>query len=1043
MKNFIVYKSSAGSGKTFTLVREYLRLALHDERRLAFNFRRILAVTFTNKAAAEMKSRVIEALHDLSTSTETGELCKQLCEELKVPQEVLKDRAAIVLKNILHHYSDLSIGTIDSFTHKIVKTFAHDLKLPVNFNLELDTGRFYEKVIAALFASVGEDDYVSHLLKEYALNKVRDNVSWDPESQIRDFAKLLQKENSGHYIEQLKRFDSHELEQFRLQFLDFIRHYKEHLKNEGHKALELIKSAGITPEDFAGKSRGPQTFFKKCLNLDVTLEDCEKAVATAISTGQWHHKQESAGTAALKGIAAQLTQIAAGLVSFIQSNFKYYTLCELLSKQMYPLMLLKKIEELTEAQKQEERLVFISEFNQKIFDIINNEPTPFIYERLGERYQHFLLDEFQDTSSLQWQNLLPLIDSSLASGWFNLIVGDGKQSIYRWRNANVQQFADLPLVENKTNSPVVEERAQSLSRNFTGYNLQENYRSAKQIIEFNNNFFTALSSAKLTERHAGIYQNHEQNAISSELGLVTLHTGKADKETLDEQTQQLVLDQIHSALAAGYTYRDICVLGRSNQVGNKIADVLLKSDIPVVSSDSLLLVHNLEVNTLLACLRYQADRKDLLSAAAVLNYLFQRKKITEAAFHDELRALAKDTSLSTILKRAKIELDEDELSLSNLFDTCVRISRALSLTTQAYAYIRFFLDEISEFLVMNTSNLSEFFDWWDIRQKKASMVIPENTNAVRIMTIHASKGLEFPVVIIPYCNWPTYRPQDDWVEVRNDKTPLPVSVVNMVKKAQESGFEKEVIAENENQVLDNLNLLYVAFTRAAARLHIIATQSSGQNKETVADWIENYASSNLKSETPFIYQLGEASQRLVKKKRQISGEFNLNPLTFENAGSVVRIKSSFLRDGDTGDLARQQGILMHLLLSQIRVPADLSPALEKALQLGELTADEVPQLQQKVSRILKQPILAPAFQHDLDVWIEREIISPNGVVLRPDRFVKTPDGYLLIDYKTGKENYKSHSRQLQNYQEALENMGYRGIRKLLVYIDEEQVVEVN
>jgi len=536
---------------------------------------------------------------------------------------------------------------------------------------------------------------------------------------------------------------------------------------------------------------------------------------------------------------------------------------------------------------------------------------------------------------------------------------------------------------------------------------------------------------------------HEQNCISEEEGFVTLHTGDAEKDLLDSSTQGYVMAHIQSALADGYSFSDICVLCRSNGAGNQIADFLMQAEIPVVSSDSLLLIHNLEVNTLLACLRYQADRQDQLSAAAVLNYLFQRGKINETRLHQEYRALSKGHSLSAILERAGIQLQEDELALSNLFDNCVRISKALQLTDTAYAYIRFFLDDVSEFLVMNNSNLAEFFNWWDIRQKKASMIIPESTNAVRIMTIHASKGLEFPVVIIPYCNWTTYRASDNWVEVRHEKTALPVSVVSMVSKAQESGFEKEFIAENEEQILDNLNLLYVAFTRAAERLHIISLKSSGQNKETVAKWISEYAKNHLKEEASGYYELGVKEPAKRKKERRADADFLLEPLNFKSAGHVVRIKSAHLLDTEESEQARQQGIIMHWLLSQIRVPSDLDSALDKGLQSGEMTAAEVPVLKEKIARLIQNPLLSPAFAPDASLWIERELVHPNGLVLRPDRFVQTKEAYLLIDYKTGKENYKSHSRQLFDYQSALEDLGYQGIRKLLVYIDEEQVVEVN
>jgi ATP-dependent exoDNAse (exonuclease V) beta subunit len=1019
-------------------------LALIDERRLSYGFRRILAITFTNKAAAEMKSRVVETLDEISKNEQEALVGQLLAKELNIPYQEVKRRAELVLRQILHHYSDLSIGTIDSFTHKIVKTFAQDMQLPVNFNIEMDTEGFYEKVISSLFASVGEDDYVSHLLKDYALSKARDNASWDPEMQIKDFAKLLQKENSGQYIDQLKQFDAVQLEEFRQEFLSYIRYYESELKKESKLALDLIAKHQIQDDDFTGKSRGPHNFFKKCYELRVTLDDAEgKTLLATLASGNWQGKGSGSGNSALQSISSDLSKIAQKLIDFITQNFRYLNLCQVLSKQMYPLMLLKKIEEITEQQKQEERLVFVSEFNRRIFDIIQNEPTPFIYERLGERYQHYLLDEFQDTSSLQWQNLLPLLDSSLANGWFNLVVGDGKQSIYRWRNANVQQFAELPAVQNSEGNAVLKERADALERNFFEDYLEKNYRSAAEIIQFNNQFFTALSQEQLTARHSKIYYRHEQGTISKEQGYLSIHTGSVSRDELDQKTQALVHQHIISARQDGYALKDMCVLARTNFHGNTIADYLMAAGIPVVSSDSLLLLKNLEVNTLIAALQYLADPEDQLSAAAVLNYLHQSQQISQSDLHTALRKIAKHERLGKVLDIFQIHLQEDELSLSNLFDNCVMIISALKLHIHGYQYLRFFLDEVAEFLVLNYSSLPDFFDWWERRKNKASMVIPENTDAVKIMTIHSSKGLEFPIVIIPFCNWGIYRIQDDWVEVHHQRTALPVSVVNLSSKAQDSGFEKEVTAEQEEQCLDNLNLLYVAFTRAASRLHIISIKSSGQKKDTVSDWIEDYAEKNIKSIGEGIYESGQKTQKIEGKQKKQFASFELRPLQFEAGGNQVKIKSSYLLNSEDAEIARRQGILMHWILSAVSVPEDVATAVEAGIAKGEIALEEKDELIKKISAIVNLPELKQAFAPGNTLQIEREIVRPEGDVLRPDRFIEFADSCLLIDYKTGKENYPAHSRQLQNYQLALESMGYQNVRKLLVYIDEAQVVEVN
>ena len=699
MENFVVYKSSAGSGKTFTLVKEYLRLALHDEKKLSYNYKRILAVTFTNKAATEMKNRVVEALNQIANSKDLPFVGELLCDELNLSAEELKHRSRFVLSHILHHYSDFSIGTIDSFTHKIVKTFAHDLKLPVNFNIEMDTQGFYEKVIASLFSKIGEDEYISKLLKEYALTKAEDNAAWDPELQIQEFSKLLQKENSGAYIEQLKQFNADELETFRKQFLDFTKHYRNILKQEAQKAIDLITKNKLSDNDFYYKASGPQNFFKKCIDNSVNLESTEKGrIVDAAASDKWAN-ESSPNKQNVQAIGPQLTSIAQSLLDFIRENYTYYSLCELLSKQMYPLMLLKKIEEISLEQKQEERLVFISEFNHKIFEIINNEPTPFIYERLGERYQHYLLDEFQDTSSLQWHNILPLLDNSLSNGWFNLIVGDGKQSIYRWRNANVKQFAALPEIENSDNNYTIDERAQSLKRNFSGKVLNTNFRSLRTIVEFNNTLFTSLSDKLLSEDSKTIYEDQVQLVKNDGAGYVSIHLGKIERDEIDPFTCATILKQIHNALGDGFAHKDICILARKNYHGNIIANYLVEHKIPVVSSDSLLLKNNFEVNTIVSYLNYLVNRQDMISAGAVINYLFQSQRISEQDYHTYLVELSKGRSLFEIFKVCGIILSEGDLTLNNLFDNCIEIVKALDLNKNGYHYVRFFLDEVNEFLV--------------------------------------------------------------------------------------------------------------------------------------------------------------------------------------------------------------------------------------------------------------------------------------------------------------------------------------------------------
>jgi ATP-dependent exoDNAse (exonuclease V) beta subunit len=1029
MSNFVVYKSSAGSGKTFTLVKEYLRLALHDEKKLSWSFKRILAVTFTNKAAAEMKQRVISALDKIINTEPLPEPGTLLCIELQIPEEALRERARQLLAAILHNYSDFSIGTIDSFTHKIVKTFAHDLELPVNFNLETDLDGFYDQVISELFSKVGEDPYVTRLLKEYALSRTEENASWDPEKNLLDFVKLLQKENAGYFLEELEKYSPEELERFRQEFFRFTRDYRSWLKQNASKAIELLSENHIPESDVWGGNKGPVNFFHKCLRNEATPEDAEgKRLAQVIEKNNWIAGNVHADHSR---ISTELSKIANVLIQYIHSNYSHYALCELLARHIYQLMLVKKIGDISRQKKEEEQIVFISEFNHKIFELINNEPTPFIYERLGEKYQHYLLDEFQDTSALQWQNILPLLDNSLANGWFNLVVGDGKQSIYRWRNADVKQFAGLPEVKNTAGSVVVEERARTLKRNFVGKKLDVNYRSTKTIIEFNNSLFDHLCPRILLPEYAGIYSEQAQQIRSQHAGYVSIHTGKVEKDELDDFHCSTIKKHIDSAIEDGFSLRDICVICRTNIHGNLIASFLASQKIPVVSSDSLLLKNNPEVHTIVCFLNYLENPDDHVSAAAVLNYLSMSGKIPATAISEALKKL-KSQNLFSILAGYNISLYKNEFPLRNIFDNCIRVAQTLGLCEANHLYMRFFLDEVNEFLVTKNSNLGNFLQWWETRQNKASVILPESSNAVKIMTIHASKGLEFPVVIAPYCNWQLYKPGNAWVKLSSEKAGLSVAVVSLSEKVREAGLETELDQEKQEQALDNLNLLYVTFTRAVNRLHVIATASESNKQKTVGNWLEDYLE-ETKGKNNF-FEFGEKTGPLEERKKSYS-QLSLSPVSFKASDSNVKIKSSWLKDNDEIEKAKRQGITMHWILSRILTKSDIASALEAALIQGLIRREEVDETGNKIVKLLDHPLLSPHYTSSTQSRLEHELITADGEILRPDKIVAAGEQCVIIDYKTGAENNKKYLPQMQKYENAMRDLGLKNITKILAYID--------
>lgn len=1043
-QNFVVYKSSAGSGKTFTLVKEYLKLALANEQSIQFNYKRILALTFTNKAAAEMRIRIVNALIQICDPNQHPTLEDTLIKELKIDSVIIKERARKLLNYLLHHYSDFAVSTIDSFSHKIVKTFAHDLKLPVNFNLETDTKEFYNKVVSQLISEIGSDKEITFLLKEFALNNLDENLSWDPEKSMQEFAKILQQEGSIEHIQHLSSLNEDELEKMKVTLQSKIKAFKNHIVSEGQKALDLINQHHLKDADFTYKSIGPQNYFRKCAEFKIDPEVKNTYLLKAIENNKWAANDASAvAKSKIESITPQLNQIAGDLLSYYSSNFGKFKLYQLLNKRIYPILLLKKIQSITNEIKDEEQLVFIEEFNSKIFEFIKNEPVSFIYERLGDRYKHFLIDEFQDTSTLQWQNILPLIENSLADGNFNLLVGDGKQSIYRWRNANVRQFAILPHLENSANSPIIQQQEMALIRNYDERVLKTNYRSFSTIIEFNNALFDHLSQNYLTEPLYSIYNGQKQDVINKAIGKVTIVNEPKEKDELNEFVFNKTLTYINDALNNGFEYKDICIISSSNKNGSMIANFLNEHQIPVISNESLLLCNNAEVNLVSSFLKYIQNSKDHVSATVVTHYLVHKGFISLEQFHSSVISLSQ-SDLYSILQKFGFEFSETEIQSKNLLDIAIYIIEGLKLNTNKSAniYLRFFLDEISKYMSTKNSNISEFNNWWLKRSEKSSLIISENLNAIKIMTIHGSKGLEFPVVIVPFCNWETNKSREQWLALKDNELPIQSAYLPMDKQTNAAGYSEEVQKETQENTLDNINMLYVAFTRAVEQLHIISSAGKKRTKPGVNLWLDHFLSNTTlfaKENDEYVY--GKTVTK-TKKSKDSNAIIELKEQQWQSSVGAVKIKGSFLKNSEINEMAKQKGILLHYILSKIKLANDIDKALRSSLIEGIITDAEQNELRKLLNELINLPNLSPYFTSNYQTKLECELLTENGELLRPDRIAISEKEVCIIDYKTGQENSTKYIKQMTAYETALRQMGYDHIKKLLVYVEEFKVIEV-
>ncbi len=1049
--HFLVYKSSAGSGKTFTLVKEYLKLALKDKHHLTNSFKGILAITFTNKAAAEMKWRIVKALREISTD-KNDFLTNLIAEELNIDQHDLKERTSLLLTSILHHYSDFSIGTIDSFTHRIIRTFAIDLQLPFNFQIETDTDSVFNKVINTLISNLGKDETITNYLVQFSLAQVEENKSWDPEKLLFDFVKEINKEGDVDVTEEFSDFTISDFEVIKHKLNTYIKSYQLFLKEKGSKGLELIKKTNIPLSAFSGGGTIPNFFNKIQTGEKIAQEEIFlPTVFKTLETNVWHaSKATKSEKELIYTISDELKAIVYVVLDYVKENEQKYTVYDLIYKNIYAMGLVNELAKLTNAYKLDENVLFLSEFNERISQIVSDEPTPFIFERLGDRYKHFLLDEFQDTSAMQWRNLLPLTDNALANGNLNLVVGDGKQSIYRWRNANVEQFVNLPYINNPEGNELIKEREASLIRNFKEDFLDTNFRSQPEIVKFNNHLFEQLSSSLLNDDFKRIYNKQEQKYKSGTDGYVSIQFPELSKEhDSDTVNTNLVLSHIQQAISDGYLYSDICVIVNKNANGNVVANFLIERNIPVVSRESLLLANATEVVTLVAFLKFILNHNDLVSASVVVNYLYLNAFFTEEKYIELLKYinLNKKSSLLKLLKEQGIKIDEFKITNSNLYDCCVEIVKALQLHIKNPQYIRFFLDEVLSFLQTNTSNVSTFLTWWEKRSIKASVIIPEGINAVNIMTIHASKGLEFPIVIAPYMNFRTDKTNPIWVKLQeeNDDLNLPIALLSIGKKIATTPYKH--LAEKELMMvkLDCLNMLYVNFTRAVERLHIISPKPIMNAVNSTYTWLLDYAKTQAHYDSLLsIIEFGALTAKDTQAPVHIKLEqLQLVSLQFNDENPIKIKNGSAYNSSEESVRAREYGILVHYILSQIKSKDDIAAVVQKSILKGDITEQEAVLITTDLSVILMNEKISAYFEPNLVVKNEFEIVTETGDILRPDRVVIIDETSIVIDYKTVKKQIAKYHSQMQDYKNALLKLGYKTVVKILLYIHEKEVEILN
>ncbi|MDD5571241.1 MAG: UvrD-helicase domain-containing protein [Bacteroidales bacterium] len=1045
-KNFTVYRSSAGSGKTFTLVKEYLKLVLADDD--CDKFRSILAITFTNKAAGEMKQRVIDTLFDLPVlkNEQTKNLLEQIKNELNIDANIIQARAKNILNTILHNYSDFAIGTIDSFTHKIIRSFANDLKVGFNFEVELDEELILEHVISILLNKAGSDEDITKALVEFIESKIEDEKSWKVENDILAFSKNLFKEDTYSHFRHLKSFSIKDFLELRSLFYKKMKLFEGKINDIGKKGIDIIKLKNIEFADFFHGESGLPKYFEKLARFDgdVELLVPNSYVTGAINDDKFYTKKIDEPTKKLiDEIKPELISIYENARQIIEKEKSDYVLFSLINRSIYEIALLNEIEKLIEEYKKQPDKTHISEFNKLISDIVINEPVPFIYERIGVKYHHFLIDEFQDTSVMQWQNFLPLIENSLANSDFNMVVGDGKQAIYRWRSGEVEQFSNLPEIY-KPQSEIISEKENILKQNYIQQKLDVNRRSKKAIVEFNNDFF-GITSEQLNDKYKKIYEDVKQLVKkNSDGGYVGVDFIAADE--YEGLTLVKILNVINEAKTDGYELSDIAILCRSNDDATKTAVFLLENDVNVVSSESLLLCNSPDVCFVVSFMKLLMNEEDNIAKAEILRYLADKNHINtdyKEIFGNTVKLNVAE--FTDFLKKNNFEVSFSELLDVNIYDITEKLVNIFKLNIKSNIYIQFFLDLVLEYSSRFNDNLSDFLVWWEEVKEKKSLAMPEEINAVRIMTIHKAKGLQFPVVILPFAGWKTNRLTDYvWLNVEDKGIKNMNSVlVSLNKKLLHSDYSGVYEEEENKTFLDELNVLYVAMTRPEERLYVF-TKSDGK-KDDISGIIKNYfVAKGDYNENKTLYELGTKTPKVIavnEKKESNENVIRLNSFIYNNWHDKVLLRKN-APDlwNDEAFLKKQRGVLIHDLLSEINAVADVEPAVNSIHSEGLLKSTEKEKLKEEIILLLSNPEIKPYFKEGIIVKSEKEIIK-DGRTYRPDRIILKNNLATVIDFKTGKEEEK-HKKQINEYAGLLKDLGYEVEERVLIYIDEGRVVKV-
>ncbi|MGV8828680.1 MAG: UvrD-helicase domain-containing protein [Breznakibacter sp.] len=1079
-----IYSASAGSGKTFTLAGDFISLLINDPS----NYSAILAVTFTNKATAEMKTRIIENLYLLATETnelnekdqkKQADLLAYHIQETGKSERQIRVACRLALNSYLNDFSKFNVSTIDSFFQKVIRSFAYEAGLPAAFNIEVDQKVILRDAIDTLLMEIGlpGNEELKRWILEFTQNKMEEGTGWSITGSLTRLGNEVFRENLQSIDQEYENIllDKPALRQYQKELTQIIKQYESTLEDFHKKIAQELVDQNIKADHLAGKSRSPlvtafknKDFFTQSKNLSKIrdlLEMAEEPQSACHNSLKDGDKNDLIARLQ-QGILPTIKELGA----FVTNNFRDYFTAREITHNFYSLGITIDIRNKIAQLAHEQNLFLISDTNRLLNQIIDHNEAPFIYEKSGTRYRNIMIDEFQDTSRLQWNNFRPLIINSLSQNDSCMIVGDVKQSIYRWRNSDWQLL----------NQTIYDDLA---GYDYQRRSLQINWRSKPNIIHFNNLLFEKASSL-LKEQMESITADFLDNPESAEsiAGQITraysdtiqdvsprpfddkgyvlvefLEKEKKSTEEEEEEQTPLALQRMDEAIdqlvGNNFRYRDICILVRNNKEGSLIASHLLSGENPrpVISNDSLLLGNSVAVKMVMGYLRFINDTSDKVALAQIklMHALYENEPGDETTgiMDDFLKRWEQDDNFTQSIIKLK------GLPFLELAEAIVDRLPQWMVVHQV-VFINGLMENIRTFAANKTVNIHEFLEWWDDKGSTTSIAIPEDQDAIRIMTIHKSKGLQFKAVLIPFANWEIDMKPGDKSIIWCSPTQAPFNRINPIPVQYNTALSYTHLfdcfyEEKLYRYVDNLNLLYVALTRAEEVLMIWCEKSAKiDGIKKISDLMlvttgmlpTDAATSPLdgakRDEQNQRFEVGTmpclpALDESEKKTNPEPRYFKKNPFSdklriFPESETISHI---------TGKHKIWQGKLMHRIMEQIKTVEDIDAVLHNCRHAGLITETEQAELQQL---IIQTTALRPEwFDGSHTIYAETSILSTSETY-RPDRVMVLEGKAIVVDYKFGEKHSPEHEQQVLRYQRLLHQMGYQQTEAFLWYFNEKE-----